>query len=785
MNATETDPSASADPMVVESAANFAQRETDLKSLRLRRGQLPPYDSGVASRMRELGWYGVLVPQEYGGLEMRFADMAAIAEGLGKGLLAEPLVASAVLGTRALLHGDNEALKQRLLPQAADGTLTLALAWQERGSTIDPMVIGTTAQRVAGGYRLTGRKRFVCGTGADGYLVSALDEGRLVLLWVPADAAGLELRPEWRADGSASFIIDMREVVVQDADVAAGVATAQEAVARALDEGTVIVAAEALGVMSAAFEITLAYMRMRVQFGKPIGSFQALQHRAADLLLQRNLAAASLTAAVRSLDAAEPGDARRLAASRAKYRCSDAAMRIGRDSIQLHGAMGFTDECDIGLYLKRAMVLAAWLGNADVHKARVQALRPSLAARKEVVRVSQEEAARQFQTQMAHAVEDRDWNGIDDEAFREIAATFFRDKLPAQLRFLPRRPGWDELKPWYLALSRNGWLAPAWPTAHGGMGLEPAKLMIYHEEMGRSGAPRHLEQGINYIGPLLIARGSQEQKANYLPRILSGEHLWCQGYSEPNAGSDLASLRTTAVLDGDEFVINGQKIWTTMAHHANHMYALVRTDPAAERHAGISLLLIDMKAAGLTVRPIRSITGHEEFCEVFLDGVRTPRENLVGELNDGWNVARTLLGFERNTVGSPRTCLAALERIEIASRSLSKDELTPYATRLTEGWLDVADLAGMYERFVQAVKAGANPGFEVSVMKIWATETLQRLTELLVDLLGDAGCVAGYQDFDGTSVDVLMPFLDSRSTTISAGSSQVQRNVLAKRVLHL
>jgi len=785
MDVPELDRDAEPDALIVDSAVNFTQRETDLKALRTRRGQMPPYDLGVAQQMRELGWHGVLIPAAYGGLGLRFVDMAAIAEALGKGLLAEPLTATAVLGTRALLHGDNEPLKHKLLPDAAQGGLTIALAWQERGSSIDPLAIQTTAQRVPGGYRISGRKRFVCGAGADGHLVSAQENGQLMLAWIPANTPGLSVLPEWRADGTASFALELQDVMVADANIAATPAVGAQAITRALDETTVMVAAELLGVMSAAFDITLAYLRTRVQFGKPIGSFQALQHRAADLLLQRNLAAASLASAVRTLDAGAPDTQRRIAASRAKSRCSDAGMRIGRDAIQLHGAIGFTDECDIGLYLKRAMVLSAWLGNADVHKARVRELQPGRAVQGAESRVSQDEVAGCFQEQMARPVENRDWNGTDDEVFRQICATFFRDNLPAELRFLPHRPGWDELKPWYAALSRNGWLAPAWPVAHGGMGLEPAKLMIYHEEMGRSGAPRHLEQGINYIGPLLIARGSEEQKAKYLPRILSGEHLWCQGYSEPNAGSDLASLRTKAVLDGDEFVIDGQKIWTTMAHHANHMYALVRTDPDAERHAGISLLLIDMKTPGLTVRPIRNIVGHEEFCEVFLDGVRTPRANLVGDLNDGWKVARTLLGFERNTVGSPRTCLAALERIEIASASLSDAERALYATRLTECWLDVADLGSMYERFVQAVKAGANPGFEVSVMKIWATETLQRLTELLVDLLGDAGCLSGYQDFQGATVDVLSPFLDSRSTTISAGSSQVQRNVLAKRVLNL
>lgn len=525
---------AGADPMIVESAANFVQREIDLKVLRNRRDQLPPYDPSLRDRMRELGWFGVLIPVAYGGLGLRFADMSAIVEELGKGLMAEPLVASAVLGARALLHGDNEALKQRLLPEVASGSLALALAWQERANTLDPMDVTTTATRIASGYRVSGRKRFVCGADANGYLVSALDDNRLVLLWVPSEAEGITVHPEWRADGSASFVVELNDVTVSKSNVVATTDKAAEVVARALDEATVIVAAETFGVMSAAFDDTLEYMRTRVQFGKPIGTFQALQHRAVDLLLQRNLAASALTAAVDTLDSDGASDARRVAASRAKYRCSDAALRITRDAIQLHGAMGFTDECDIGLYLKRVMVLSAWLGNVEVHKARIQTLRSAVIKRDEESGVHHEEALRQYQNQMSRPTEERDWNCIDDEVFRRIAATFFRDNLPEALRFLPRRPGWDEVKPWYLALSRNGWLAPAWPAEYGGMGLESGKLMIYHEEMGRSGAPRHLEQGINYIGPLLIARGTEEQKVkNTYPAYLAVNISGVKGIQNP------------------------------------------------------------------------------------------------------------------------------------------------------------------------------------------------------------------------------------------------------------
>ena len=772
--------------MVRDSARKFAEGSANLKAYRARRQTLPGLEPQLVKAMADMGWFGTLIPEAHGGMALPLKALASIVEELGKSLLAEPLVAVAGLAARALVHGDNEALKARLLPALASGERLIALAWQEEGTSIDPLAIATRAKSHGNVICLSGRKRFVAGgAAATGFLVTAMAADGLAVYWVDATAPGLTISHEWRADGSPATALVLDGVQVDASQCLACGARAEEALARAIDEAAVLSAAELLGVMTAALDITLEYMRTRVQFDRPIGSFQALQHRAADLYLQRELAAAALSSAIATLDTRADATARQIAASRAKSRCSEAGMRIARDAIQLHGAMGFTDECDAGLYLKRTIVLSGWLGNATVHKARVSRLRPGLKLETASAATATADAVtmKKFDAMIALPVGDRDWNALTEDEFRHMAAEFFATRLPAELRFLSRRPLWLEVRPWYEALSHGGWLAPSWPTEHGGMGLEASKLMVYHEEMGRSGAPRHLEQGINYIGPLLIARGTAEQKAFYLPRILTGEHRWCQGYSEPNAGSDLASLRTAATLDGDAYVVDGEKIWTTMAHQATHMYALVRTDKEAKKHAGISMLILDMTARGIGVRPIRNIVGHEELCQVLLDKVRTPKANLIGDLNDGWKVSRTLLGFERNTVGSPRTCLAALERLEIAMRTTGEDSL--YGDRLTQSWLDVADLATMYERFVQAVRSGANPGFEVSVMKIWATETLQGLTELLIEVLGEAGTIAGPQDFGGTAIDVLAPFLDSRSTTISAGSSQVQRNVIAKRVLHL
>ena len=379
----------------------------------------------------------------------------------------------------------------------------------------------------------------------------------------------------------------------------------------------------------------------------------------------------------------------------------------------------------------------------------------------------------------------RDWNALADEEFRRLAAEFFATHVPKHLAFLSRRPRWAEVRDWYLTLSRHGWLVPSWPVEWGGMGLSQSKVLVYMEELERSGAPRVMDQGLMNLGPVLIARGTDEQRRRFLPSILSGEHTWCQGYSEPNAGSDLASLRTEARIEGDEFVINGQKIWTSVAFDATHMFALVRTDKTVRKQAGISFVMIDLRQPGVTVRPIRNIAGHEELCEVFLDDVRTPLTNLVGELNGGWQVAKTLLGFERVWSGSPRQSTLALLRLRRFAQASGKLDDPLFRDRYTQITMDVLDAASAYERFAQIMRTGGSFGVEVSMLKIWATETCQRVTELLVEAAGDLGALGGEVDVAGVEMDILYPFLDCRAFTIYGGSSQVQRNILVKNVLDL
>ena len=292
--------------------------------------------------------------------------------------------------------------------------------------------------------------------------------------------------------------------------------------------------------------------------------------------------------------------------------------------------------------------------------------------------------------------------------------------------------------------------------------------------------------GVQMVGPLIIKFGTQEQKDYWLPRILSCEDIWCQGYSEPGAGSDLANLRTRAEIDGDDFVINGQKIWTTMAHDATHIFMLVRTDPdAPKKQQGISFLLAPMDQPGVDVRTITTLSGETEFCEVFFDNARTPRENLVGELNKGWTMAKALLSFERIFIGSPSLAQNALGQLESFARGRGAFDDPVFRDRFAQAALDVEDHAALYARFADQLKRGETLGADVSMLKIWVTECFQRITELMIEAAGPDGGTIGPLQVGNVSVDVLSSFYKARPTTIYGGSNEIQRNILSKAVLGL
>jgi alkylation response protein AidB-like acyl-CoA dehydrogenase len=381
-----------------------------------------------------------------------------------------------------------------------------------------------------------------------------------------------------------------------------------------------------------------------------------------------------------------------------------------------------------------------------------------------------------------------DLNALSDEAFRAEVRRFVEAEYPPELRHPPHRLHWEQGRPWFDKLQARGWVAPGWPREHGGLGLDAGKQIILIEEYERHGVARLPDHGVIMLGPLLIRFGTKEQQERFLPRILAGEDIWCQGYSEPGAGSDLASLRTEAVpgtdQEGDHYVVNGQKIWTTLATDANWIFCLVRTDKGGKKQEGISFLLIDMRSPGVTVRPIINLARHDEFCEVFFDNVRVPRENLVGEPNKGWSMAKALLGFERIFLGSPRQSGYALARLKLLAERMGVFDEPDFQDRYTRLRMDLDDHKDLYETFVAVLRRGDTLGPDVSMLKLYQAELFQRITELMLEIAGEN---AGLLEPMGGNRD-LHPagqFIEARPTTIYGGSSEIQRGILAKNVLGL
>ncbi len=377
-----------------------------------------------------------------------------------------------------------------------------------------------------------------------------------------------------------------------------------------------------------------------------------------------------------------------------------------------------------------------------------------------------------------------DFNAMSDAAFRALAREFVETRYPDIPRYTLGRLHWDEVKPWYMVLSRNGWICPTWPREHGGMGLTAGKHLILIEEFERFGAARVNDIGPVMLGPLLLKHGTEAQKATFLPKILSGEHVWAQGYSEPGAGSDLAALRCEAVLDGDHWVITGQKTWCTLGMDANWIFILARTDKTVKKQAGISFLLVPMDAPGVTIRNIENLEREAEFCEVFFDDVRVPADHIVGGVNEGWTVAKALLGHERVFIGAPRLSAAAMSRLRRIARRAGVWDDPVFRDRYVALQCDLEDLGDLFESYVDRLRDGREIGADVSMLKIVQSDLYQRISELMMEVAAEESGLAVPPEED-RRLHAAATWLSARPTTIFGGSTEILRNVLAKAVLDL
>ncbi len=386
--------------------------------------------------------------------------------------------------------------------------------------------------------------------------------------------------------------------------------------------------------------------------------------------------------------------------------------------------------------------------------------------------------------------------GPEHLRFREEVREFLRSALPPHLREKAAVDGnftHHEIMEWHRILHGKGWAAPHWPAEHGGAGLDVTSRFILTEELELSGAPTVSPFGLFMVGPLLIQYGTEAQKKRFLPKILAGDEVWCQGYSEPNAGSDLASLKTRAEDDGKgHFVVTGQKTWTTHAQHADWIFMLVRTDPAAKKQSGISFLLCDMKTPGITVKPFLTTGGTPAFSETFFESVVVPKENLVGTLNGGWTMAKALLGHERTliaAVGLSARAIRRAKRIAADTTAAGRPLLDDPAFRAKVSRLEIKHRALQMAnyRVIAGAQLGHAPGPEASILKIRGSEILQQMFELAMDAMGqnaltwfnEPGVVPPMEEW------VPSTFNYTRATTIYGGSNEIQKNIIAKLILGL
>ena len=383
-----------------------------------------------------------------------------------------------------------------------------------------------------------------------------------------------------------------------------------------------------------------------------------------------------------------------------------------------------------------------------------------------------------------------------EQVFRDEVRAFLRDKLPDDMR---RRVHLgdgsrinEDIPRWQKILNQRGWGAPAWPAEFGGTGWSKAQQFIFETECALADAPPQLAFGVKMVAPVLMRFGSPEQQQRFLPRIIAGDDWWCQGYSEPGSGSDLASLKTKAELDGDHYVVNGQKVWNTLGQFADWIFCLVRTDSSGKPQRGISFLLIDMKTTGITVRPTRLLDGKYEVNEIWFDNVRVPVGNRIGDENAGWTYAKYLLGHERTNIagiGASQRELRRLKQMAIANERNGKPLINDdgFATRIAQVELELKALEITNLRVIFAEAQNHAPGPEASILKIRGTEIMQRITELQVEALGARALIAESSDAD---LDDEVPraaeaYLNQRKLTIFGGSNEIQRNIIAQMILQV
>jgi alkylation response protein AidB-like acyl-CoA dehydrogenase len=732
------------------------------------------------SALADMGVLALPVPEAEDGLGGSLSDVMTVARLLASGLSLEPFLPCAVAAGRLLsmLHGDG--LRKSWLTRSMSGEAIFALAHLERGDRGRSDVREVSLVRTADGWSLSGSKIAVpIARMLDGLIVTARDEtGALLLCLVPGGAPGMRIRSYRLVDGQLAGEVVFDQVRITGEMLVQGPAV-EHILQSVLTYSAAVAAADSLGCMQELLRRTAGYLNDRRQFGQPLARFQALKHRLVDCHTAVEQAAAMIELA--GCEAA-PGWSANVAAAKAFV--DGSGIRLGHEAMQMHGAMGLTDELAISHYHKRILANAVLHGDEQTQI-------ENLCERHDVGNASAPSAALPFaQVLTPHEAE-----------FRAEVREFLAANVDDGVRNASRRltctfPEKDVTVEWQRRLNKRGWLAPLWPAEYGGTGWSATERFLFEYECAVGGAPERIPMGLRYVGPIVAQFGSEWQKTYFLPRILSSEHYWAQGFSEPGAGSDLAAIKTSAVRDGDEYVVNGSKIWTTNAHFADWIFCIVRTESTGKPQEGISFLLIDLRTAGIRIEPIPLLAVDHEVNQVFFDNVRVPARNLVGEPGQGWQYAKFLLELERGgTLACGRVRFefnAVKEQLAAAGPRLRQDKA--WLHRLARLEVRLMALEMLEFRCARAMTNATDPGVGGSMTKLVSSELQQDVTRFGADVAGLAGLELaavrplgsaqelGYPGFD---LDlVAMPrYLNARAATIYAGSSEIQREIIAKHVL--
>jgi alkylation response protein AidB-like acyl-CoA dehydrogenase len=729
-------------------------------------------DPDLWRRVSELGWAGITVPDRHGGLGLGWTELCAVVEECGRVLLGLPLADSAVCALAIELFAPRQA--DRLVPAMAAGELIGTTAFES----------AAVARRGAHRWRIEGDARFVVhGAAADVVCVFVPEPEPALLLLDGEMLAGVARRDASITDRTrplSSLVFDTE--LSPDAVVATG-ATAVEARDLLRARRATALAAECAGGSDGVLAEATRYAMERQQFGRVIGSFQAVKHRLAnDLALVEHARTAARFAAACPVE--DRVELMRRAAIAKSY-CGDAFVRAASDGIQVHGGIGFTWEHPAHLFYKRATV------NAEL-------VWPSTACREYLRRswfddgepVDGRGVALQPASSASEAETDHD--GPEDTIVGELRTWLVQHGSADWSRFDRHRVSMEERaeasRAWERSLGRGGWLGLTWPVEHGGRGLSMHAAGLVVQELVAAGAPELFNQvGLDLVGPAILRYGTEEQKKRFLPALLEGE-VWCQGFSEPDAGSDLASLRTAAVRDGNSYVITGQKVWSTFASQAAYCILLARTDPTVPKHRGISCFLLPMDTPGLTVRPIRDLTGDVEFFELFFDGCTLGEDTVLGALGQGWEIANAVLANERTAIFSLLGVVHrdTLDLVELTRARPRHDDGQPeLENRAVKLCIEEAVIQWSNERSTELAAAGLSEPRLKSVMKVSWSELHQEITRLAIEA-GGLPTLLDKRDPDAVNEGrALFQLLRARAETIYAGTSEIQRNIIGERVLGL